>query len=179
MRVTPRLLIHLILKTLTVAPPATLKQNVRAFLEELKRFSQKPGDSIKTGIYAHLSSEKRLPWWLSDKESACQCRRHRFKTWVGKIPWRRKWQPTPIFLTGKSHGQRSLVSYSSWDHKRVRHNLATKQQQQQLPEKADGGSLSEAVHDTGARRDVAEFPQHDESRVYEVFLLLSPNVRGD
>ena len=86
MRVTPRLLIHLILKTLTVAPPATLKQNVRAFLEELERFSQKPGDSIKTGIYAHLSSEKRLPWWLSDKESACQCRRHRFKTWVGKIP---------------------------------------------------------------------------------------------
>ena len=70
------------------------------------------------------------------------------------------------------------MSYSSWDHKRVRHNLATKQQQQ-LPEKADGGSLSEAVHDTGARRDVAEFPQHDESRVYEVFLLLSPNVRGD
>ena len=59
------------------------------------------------------------------------------------------------------------MSYSSWDHKRVRHNLATKQQQQQLPEKADGGSLSEAVHDTGARRDVAEFPQHDESRVYE------------
>ena len=32
--------------------------------------------------------------------------------WVGKIPWRRKWQPTPIFLPGKSHGQRSLVGYS-------------------------------------------------------------------
>ena len=62
------------------------------------------------------------------------------------------------------------MSYSPWDHKRVRHNLATKQQQ--LPEKPDGGSLSEAVHDTGARGDVAEFPQHEESRVYEVFLLL-------
>ena len=83
---------------------------------------------------------------------------------------------TPIFLTGKSHGQRSLMSYSLRDHKRVRHNLATKQQ---LPEKPEGGSLNEAVHDTGVRRDVAVFPQHDESRVYEVFLLLRPDLRGD
>ena len=37
--------------------------------------------------------------------------------WVGKIPWRRKWQPTPVFLPGESHGQRSLVSYSPWGHK--------------------------------------------------------------
>ena len=41
-----------------------------------------------------------------------QCRRHGFDPWVGKIPWRRKWQPTPIFLPGKSHGQRSLVGYT-------------------------------------------------------------------
>ena len=38
--------------------------------------------------------------------------RHRFHPWVGKIPWRRKWQPTPVFLPGKSHGQRSLVGLS-------------------------------------------------------------------
>ena len=53
--------------------------------------------------------------WLSGKESACQCRRHRrhkFNPWVRKISWRRKWQPTPVFLPGKSHGQRSLVGYS-------------------------------------------------------------------
>ena len=37
--------------------------------------------------------------------------------WVGKIPWRRKWQPTPVFLLGKSHGQRSLAGYSPWGHK--------------------------------------------------------------
>ena len=43
--------------------------------------------------------------WLSGKESACQCRRCRFDLWVGKMPWRRKWQPTPAFLSGKSHGQ--------------------------------------------------------------------------
>ena len=38
--------------------------------------------------------------------------RHRFDPWVGKIPWRRAWQPTPVFLPGEFHGQRSLVGYS-------------------------------------------------------------------
>ena len=55
--------------------------------------------------------------WPSGKESACQCRRCRFYPWLGKIPWRGKWQPTPVFLSGKSHGQRSLVGYSPWGHK--------------------------------------------------------------
>ena len=57
------------------------------------------------------------PRWLSSKEYACQCkrgRRLRFDPSVGKIPWRRKWQPTPVFLSGKFHGQRSLVGYSPW-----------------------------------------------------------------
>ena len=44
--------------------------------------------------------------------------------WVGKIPWRREWQPTPVFLPGEFHGKRSLVGYSPWGH-RVGHNLAT------------------------------------------------------
>ena len=68
-----------------------------------------------------------LPWWLSDKGSARQCRKHRLDLWVGKIPWRRKWQPTPVFLPGKSHGQRRLAGYSPWGHKRVGHDLATEQ----------------------------------------------------
>ena len=55
-----------------------------------------------------------LSRWLSGKESACQCRSHRFSPWVGKIPWRRKWQPTPVFLPGESQGERSLVGYSPW-----------------------------------------------------------------
>ena len=57
---------------------------------------------------------------ISGKEPTCQCRRHkrcRFDPWVGKIPWRRKWQPTPAFLPGKFHGQRSLVGYRPWGHK--------------------------------------------------------------
>ena len=41
----------------------------------------------------------------------------RFDPWVGKIPWRRKWQPIPVFLPGKSHEQRSLVGYSPWSRK--------------------------------------------------------------
>ena len=46
-----------------------------------------------------------------------QCGRARFDPWVRKIPWRRKWQPTPVFLPGESRGQRSLVGYSPWGHK--------------------------------------------------------------
>ena len=58
-----------------------------------------------------------LPWWLSE-EPAWQFRECGFDPWVGKIPWRRKWQPTPVFLPGESHGQRSLAGYSPWDHKK-------------------------------------------------------------
>ena len=66
-----------------------------------------------------------LPWWLSGKESACQWR---FDPWVGKILWRRKCQPTPAFLPGKSHRQRSLVGYHPLGCK-FRHDLAAKLQQ--------------------------------------------------
>ena len=60
------------------------------------------------------------PGGTSGKEPACQCRshqRHRFSPWAGKTPWRRKWQPTPVFLPGDSHGQRSLAGYSPWGRK--------------------------------------------------------------
>ena len=51
--------------------------------------------------------------WTQVFHSVClQCGRPRFDPWVGKIPWRRKWQPTPVFLPGESHGRRSLVGYS-------------------------------------------------------------------
>ena len=51
----------------------------------------------------------------SGEEPVCWCRRHKrceLSPWVGKIPWRRAWKPTPIFLPGKSHGRRSLAGYS-------------------------------------------------------------------
>ena len=59
-----------------------------------------------------LYKARGLPLWLSGIESFCQCRRHRFNPRARKIPWRRVWQPTPVFLHGKSHGQRNLESYS-------------------------------------------------------------------
>ena len=52
------------------------------------------------------------------RQTACQfrrCKRCRFNLWVRKIPWSRKWQPAPVFLPGKFHGQRNLVDYSPWD----------------------------------------------------------------
>ena len=63
-------------------------------------FQGKPFNITVIQVYAPTSNEEEA------------CRRLRFDPWLGKIPWRRKWQPTPIFLPGKSHGQRSLVSYS-------------------------------------------------------------------
>ena len=55
--------------------------------------------------------------WRGGKESAWQFRRHKrrwFDPWVGKIPWRRKWQPTPVFLPGEFYGQRNLAGCSPW-----------------------------------------------------------------
>ena len=63
-----------------------------------------------------------LPRWLSGKEPTCQCRsleRRRFHPWVGKFPWSRKWQPTPVFLPRKFHGQRILVGYVPWSRKKL------------------------------------------------------------
>ena len=54
----------------------------------------------------------------SDGKRIClQFRRHGLNPWVGELPWKREWQPTPVSLPGESHGQRSLVGYSPWGHK--------------------------------------------------------------
>ena len=68
-----------------------------------------------------------LPRWLSGKEFVCNAGDADSIPDPGRSPWRRKWQPTPVFLPGKSHEQRSLASYSPWSHKRVGHDLVTKQ----------------------------------------------------
>ena len=69
-----------------------------------------------TVLQEHLQLYEMRPRWLSGEESPCQCRRRSrcgFGPWVRTIPWRRKWQPAPVFLLGKPHGQRSLVGYSA------------------------------------------------------------------
>ena len=61
-----------------------------------------------------------FPGGVNGEESTHQCRRHKrggYDPWVRRIPWRRAWQPTPVFLPGESHGQRSLVGCSPRGHK--------------------------------------------------------------
>ena len=59
-----------------------------------------------------------LPMWLSGIESDCQFRRGEFYPWAGKLPGRGKCQLTPVFLPGKSHGQRKVAGYSPWGRKK-------------------------------------------------------------
>ena len=71
-------------------------------------------------VTEELTSSLVIPRSPSDEDSAYQCKRCKrlgFDPWVGNIPWSRKWQPTPVFLPRKFHGQRSLVGYSPWSHK--------------------------------------------------------------
>ena len=80
-----------------------------------------------------------LPKWLSGKESACQCRRRRrsgFDPWVRKISCRSKWQSTPVFLPGKTHGQRSLGA-TVHSVARAGPDLVTKQVQQHTAQRPD------------------------------------------
>ena len=72
---------------------------------------------IKANIISHhMYSQQGFPGGTSGKEPTCQCRRHKrqgFDPWVEKLLWRRASQPTPVFLPGESHGQRSLAGYSA------------------------------------------------------------------
>ena len=72
---------------------------------------------VKFELYC--SRDTGLLWWLRWWSICLQCWRPRFNPWVGKIPWRRKRQPTPVLLPEKFHGLRSLVGYSPWGHKEL------------------------------------------------------------
>ena len=102
-------------------PPRDIWQCLETFL-----LSQQGEGHLKGGeareAAKHPTGHKSVPNCsdASGKESACQLRRrrrHGFDPWVGKLPWRRKWLPTPVFLPGEFHGQRSLVGYSAWGYK--------------------------------------------------------------
>ena len=72
-----------------------------------------------TVAYRMRSETTRVcfPGGSDGKKSPLQCRRPRFYPWVGKIPWRKEWLPTPVFLPGEFHGRRCLAAYSPWGHK--------------------------------------------------------------
>ena len=76
-----------------------------------------PSSRLHLFLKLEYSSFLCFPHSSVGKESACRYRRPGFDPWVGKIPQRRKWQPTPVFLPGESHGQRSLAGYSPWGRK--------------------------------------------------------------
>ena len=75
--------------------------------------NQIPYGTTKTSAAKQVTKYR----WLSGKESACRSKRCGFDPWVRKIPWRRKWKPTPVLLRGKFNGQRSLAGYSPRGHK--------------------------------------------------------------
>ena len=68
--------------------------------------------SIYLSVYLSMYLSLWFPLWLRGQSVCPQCGRHGFDPWVRKIPWRRKWQPTPVFLPGEYRGLRSLVGYS-------------------------------------------------------------------
>ena len=77
-------------------------------------------DLIKIAVLGcdlHKSNQRKgLPWWLSGKESSCNAghKRYKFNPWIRKIPWKKAWQPTPVFLPGESYGQRSWQAPVHW-----------------------------------------------------------------
>ena len=79
-------------------------------------FTSWPGSSMHIWAALFLNSVG-FPGGTVVKKSTYQCRRHAFNPWVGKIPWRRAWQPTPVFSPGEFHGWRSLADYHLWGHK--------------------------------------------------------------
>ena len=93
----------------------------------------------KSGVLQSMGSQRVGHDWATElnwteggftggangKEHTChwrRCKRYWFDSWVGKIPWRRAWQPTPVFLPGESLEQRSLVGYCPIGSHRVEHN---------------------------------------------------------
>ena len=77
---------------------------------------------VSSLIYISILKIVGFPSSSAGKETACQFRRHnrhRFGPWVRKISWRRKWQPTTVFLPREFYGQTSLAGYSPWDHKEL------------------------------------------------------------
>ena len=86
-------------------------------LNASERLSRADTAVSATSFSSLLIYPRAFPGGSSGKEPAYQCRRQKtvvFHAWVGKIPWRRAWQPTPVFLPGESHGQRSLAGCSPW-----------------------------------------------------------------
>ena len=114
-----------------------------------QRYSRLFPGIIPSSLYHH-------PLWSAlgfsgGAVSTCQCRRHGLDPWIRKIPWRRKWQSTPVFLPGESYGQRSLVGDCPWGCERVRQDWAA-EHTHTLHDQLHSPHFSEKK--TGAQREV-------------------------
>ena len=85
------------------------------YWQRLQKFSS----GSQYDLNAFFSQTMDFPGGSDGKAPCLQCRRPGFDPWVGKIPWRKEWQPTPVFLPGKSHGQRSLAVCCPWSRKEL------------------------------------------------------------
>ena len=80
--------------------------------------------ALRFGMTCTLTGVSLVAQW---SRIHLKCRRHRSDPWVRRMPWRREWQATPIFLPGGSHGQRSPAGYASWGGKELAMTEATEQ----------------------------------------------------
>ena len=85
--------------------------------EDVMQIAEKRREAKRKGKEERYRHLKGFPGGSDGKASDCNAGDLKFDPWVGKVPWRRKWQPTPVFLPGKSQGQRTLVGCSSWGRK--------------------------------------------------------------
>ena len=112
-----------------------LESYVRQWCISNLKITLEKGDYMSFYLWACIMCTvtriKELSWWLSGKESACQCRRYGFDSWVGKTPLEKEMAAHSNILAGKLHGQRGLAGYSPWGHERVRHDSATNYHQHQ------------------------------------------------
>ena len=122
-----------------------------------------PGDRTQVSCTGDPYILSNTPWGFpggtSDKEPTCHCRRRGFDPWVGKMPWKRKWHLTAVFLPGKCHGQRGLVGYSPWGHK----ELDTTEQLSTIQHEVQEGSQRE-----GERKHLFACRPHHSTRMLDV-----------
>ena len=105
-------------------------------------FNQQTFFETSGALWVPANYSVGLPWWLRGKEPECQCRRLGLDPWVGKIPWRRKCQPIPVFLPQKAHDRGAWQATVHWGLKKTGQNLGTKQQHTTITQHAQDSQRS-------------------------------------
>ena len=111
----PRILESVVISSSRGSSGPRDQTHISCFVRQVLFNAEPPGAEAWNNPHQTVCLAHHGPGGTSGREPACQRRRRKrwgFDPWVGKVPWRRAWQPTPVFLPGESHGQRSLVGYS-------------------------------------------------------------------